>query len=300
MSAEIPGTVTAPMLIEGYPDPDTGTVSYLVLDARTHECAVIDSVMNLDLRSGRTCSANADKLVERVHQLGATTRWILETHVHADHLSAAPYLKLRLGGRVGIGAHVAAVRNRFDSLFNAKSHLAEGAGDFDHLFSDNEIFAIGKLKVIAMHTPGHTPACLTYLVEGAGQTVAFVGDTLFMPDQGTARCDFAGGDARTLFGSIGRLLRLPGETRLYTCHDYQSDGHEARFVSTVAEQRTFNIHVRDGISEDEFVSTRNARDATLALPLLLLPALQVNLRAGQLPALESNGIRFLRIPLDAL
>jgi glyoxylase-like metal-dependent hydrolase (beta-lactamase superfamily II) len=294
----------SPLQVEGYFDPATWTVSYLVLDTRTRQCALIDSVLDYDPKSGRTAHTSADRLVARVRELGAKVQWILETHVHADHLSAAPYLKQQLGGRLGIGQHITTVQKVFATLFNADADFARDGRQFDHLFADGEAFAIGQLHARAMHTPGHTPACMTYVVSedanGDGETVAFVGDTLFMPDCGTARCDFPGGDARTLYRSINKVLSLPPATRLYMCHDYQPGGRELQYVSTVAEEREANIHVRNGISEEEFVAMRTARDATLGMPTLILPSVQVNMRAGELPAPEANGTRYIKIPLNAV
>ena len=286
--------------VEGFFDADTSTVSYVVLDRATLQCAVVDSVLDYDPKSGRTSHGSADKLIERVRALGAQVQWILETHVHADHLSAAPYLKQALGGRLGIGQHITTVQKVFGALFNAGSDFAQDGRQFDHLFADGEAFSIGSLPVHAMHTPGHTPACMTYVVDDGGHAAAFVGDTLFMPDYGTARCDFPGGDARTLYRSINKVLSLPPQTLLYTCHDYQPGGREVQFVSTVAEQREKNVHVRNGISEEEFVTTRQARDATLAMPTLILPSVQINMRAGELPEPEANGMRYLKIPLNAV
>lgn len=286
--------------VEGFFDPTTWTVSYIVLDTGTKQCALVDSVLDYDPNSGRTSHASADLLVARVHELGATVQWILETHAHADHLSAAPYLKKELGGQLGIGQHITTVQKVFGNLFNAGTDFARDGRQFDHLFSDGETFQIGGLQGRAMHTPGHTPACMTYVVSDANQTVAFVGDTLFMPDYGTARCDFPGGDARTLFRSINKVLSLPPETRLYMCHDYQPGGREVQYVSTVADEREKNVHVRNGISEEEFVAMRQARDATLDLPTLILPSVQINMRAGQLPEPESNGTRYIKIPLNAV
>lgn len=286
--------------VEGYFDPNTWTVSYLVLDRETKQCALVDSVLDYDPKSGRTGHHAADRLIARVRELGATVQWILETHVHADHLSAAPYLKQALGGRLAIGSRITTVQETFGRLFNAGAGFARDGSQFDHLFEDDEAFAIGSLRARAIHTPGHTPACMTYVVEDGTERAAFVGDTLFMPDYGTARCDFPGGDARTLYRSINRVLSLPPDTRLYMCHDYQPNGREVQFVSTVAEERERNIHVRDGISEEEFVAMRTRRDATLEMPVLILPSVQVNMRAGHLPEPEDNGRRYLKIPLDAL
>ena len=286
--------------VEGFFDPATWTVSYIILDQSTQQCALVDSVLDYDPKSGRTSHSSADLLIARVRELGATVQWILETHVHADHLSAAPYLKQALGGQLGIGQHITTVQKVFGSLFNAGGDFAQDGRQFDHLFVDGETFSIGKLQARAMHTPGHTPACMTYVVNDSTQGAAFVGDTLFMPDYGTARCDFPGGDARTLFRSINKVLSLPPETRLYMCHDYQPGGREVQFVSTVAEERQKNVHVRNGISEEEFVAMRIARDAALAMPTLILPSVQVNMRAGELPPAEDNGVRYLKIPLNAV
>ena len=286
--------------IEGFFDPVTSTISYLVLDTRTGNCALVDSVLDYDPKSGRTGTVFADRLIARVRELEATLQWILETHVHADHLSAAPYLKDKLGGPVAIGARITTVQKVFGTLFNAGSDFARDGSQFDRLFADNETFKIGSVPVRAMHTPGHTPACMTYVASDATESVAFVGDTLFMPDGGTARCDFPGGDARTLYRSIRRILRLPENTRLYMCHDYAPKGREPQFLSTVAQERATNIHVNDGVDEDQFVALRQTRDATLEMPHLILPSVQINMRAGTLPEPESNGIRYLKIPLDAL
>lgn len=295
---------TSRLQVEGFFDPATWTVSYLVLDRETGQCALVDSVLDYDPKSGRTGTASADRLIARVRELGATVQWILETHVHADHLSAAPRLRQALGGRLGIGQQITTVQKVFGTLFNAGPEFARDGRQFDHLFRDDEAFAIGGLKARALHTPGHTPACMTYVVtasEGAdAEIAAFVGDTLFMPDYGTARCDFPGGDARTLYRSINKVLSLPPQTKLYMCHDYQPGGREVQFVSTVAEERAANVHVRDGISEDAFVAMRNARDATLGMPTLILPSVQVNMRAGELPPAEDNGVRYLKIPLNAV
>ena len=288
------------MQIEGFFDPATSTVSYLVLDRETRQCAIVDSVLDYDPKSGRTSTASADRLIARVAAMGATVQWILETHVHADHLSAAPYLKQKLGGKVGIGAHITAVQQVFGELFNAGKDFARDGSQFDYLFKDGEAFRIGSLDARALHTPGHTPACMSYVVTGGGDSAAFIGDTLFMPDYGTARCDFPGGDAQTLYRSINKVLSLPPETRLYLCHDYQPNGRPVQFVTTVAEQRRKNIHVRDGISEEEFVAMRRQRDATLEMPVLILPSVQVNMRAGHLPEPEDNGRRYLKIPINAL
>lgn len=286
--------------VEAFFDRETWTLSYIVLDRETRQCALVDSVLDYDPKSGRTSHASADRLIERVRELGATVQWILETHVHADHLSAAPYLKRQLGGQTAIGRHITTVQKVFGTLFNAEPGFARDGRQFDRLLDDEEVFSIGGLQARALHTPGHTPACMSYVVSDGSESAAFVGDTLFMPDYGTARCDFPGGDARTLYRSINKVLSLPLETRLYMCHDYLPGGRELRYMSTVAEERAQNIHVRDGISEDEFVAMRQARDATLAMPTLILPSVQINMRAGELPPPEDNGTRYIKIPLNAL
>lgn len=282
--------------IESFFDPATSTISYIVLDPATRQCAIVDSVLDFDPKSGRTATTSADLIIHRVRALGATVEWILETHVHADHLSAASWIRQHLGGKLGIGEHIVTVQNVFGTLFNAGREFRRDGSQFDHLFADGERFTIGSLHAQALHTPGHTPACMSYLVEDA----AFVGDTLFMPDYGTARCDFPGGDARILYRSIRRLLSLPAHTRLFLCHDYMPGGRAPRWETTVGEERAHNIHVHDGISEEDFVAMRTARDATLEMPVLILPSVQVNMRAGDLPPPEDNGVRYLKIPLDAL
>ena len=286
--------------VESLFDEATSTISYLVMDRQTLKCALIDSVLDYDPKSGRTSHSSADKLIARVEALGASVQWILETHVHADHLSAAAYLKARLGGQVAIGSHITQVQKTFAALFNAEPGFARDGSQFDVLLEDEYVLMIGNLRARALHTPGHTPACMSYVVEDAGEKAVFVGDTLFMPDYGTARCDFPGADARTLYRSIRRLLAFPDHSQLFMCHDYLPEGRALRFVTTVAEQRASNIHIRQGISEDEFVAMREARDATLDMPVLILPAVQVNMRSGQLPEPESNGVRYLKIPLNQL
>ncbi|MCP5239800.1 MAG: MBL fold metallo-hydrolase [Zoogloeaceae bacterium] len=292
--------MTNTMNIEGFFDEATSTISYIVLDSESMRCAVIDSVLDYDPKAGRTATRGADRLIARIRELGATLEWILETHVHADHLSAAPYLQAQLGGKLAIGGHITTVQKVFGKLFNAGTDFARDGSQFNRLFDDGESFSIGTLECRAMHTPGHTPACMTYIVSDATESAAFVGDTLFMPDYGTARCDFPGGDARTLYRSIRKVLSLPPQTRLYLCHDYRPGGRELAYVTTVAEQRASNVHVRDGISEDEFASMRNERDATLEMPVLILPSVQVNMRAGELPPAEGNGVRYIKIPLNQL
>jgi glyoxylase-like metal-dependent hydrolase (beta-lactamase superfamily II) len=286
-----------PIAIEAFFDKPTFTVSYVVSDPATKTCAIIDPVLDYDPASGRTSRAFAEKMAAYVKARGLTVEWILETHAHADHLSAAQILKEALGGKVAIGAHIAAVQTIFARVFNLEPGFAADGSQFDRLFHDGDSFAIGGVPARVMHTPGHTPACLTYLIEDA----AFVGDTLFMPDYGTARADFPGGDARTLYRSIRKVLSLPPATRLFMCHDYLPVGRtQYKWETTVAEERRVNIHVRDGISEEEFVAMRTARDKTLAMPRLILPSIQVNIRAGRLPPPESNGTVYLKIPVDRL
>ncbi|OPG74502.1 MBL fold metallo-hydrolase [Pseudomonas ogarae] len=292
--------MTVKPYVEGFFDPETHTVSYLVLDEATRQCALIDSVLDYDPKSGRTTTTSADKLMARVIELGAKVEWILETHVHADHLTAAPYLKEKLGGTIGIGSQITAVQEVFGTLFNTGGQMPRDGSQFDHLFVNDESFTVGTLQCRALHTPGHTPACMTYVISDGQETAAFVGDTLFMPDYGTARCDFPGGDAHTLFRSINKVLSLPANTLLYTCHDYQPGGREVQFSSTVAEQRADNVHVRNGISEEAFVAMRTQRDASLDMPTLILPSVQVNMRAGHFPEPESNGTCYLKIPLNRL
>ena len=289
-------TATSALQIEAFFDEATWTVSYLVLDRDSRQCALVDTVLDFDPKSGRTSTRHADQFIRRVEALGAQVEWLLETHVHADHLSGAAYLAERLGGRIAIGSAITRVQTVFGTMFNAGQAFARDGSQFGHLFADGDAFRIGALQGRAIHTPGHTPACMTYIVEDA----AFVGDTLFMPDYGTARSDFPGGDARTLYQSIRKVLNLPAQTRLFMCHDYLPDGRPLRYESTVAEQRASNIHVRDGIGEDAFVAMREARDATLEMPQLILPAVQVNMRAGNLPPAEDNGVRYLKIPIDVL
>lgn len=283
--------------VQGFFDPATYTISYVVSDADGGTCAIIDSVLDYDPKSGRTRRTSADQLIAYVREHRLTVAWILETHAHADHLSAAPYLKQTLGGRVGIGNHITTVQETFKQVFNEDARFATDGSQFDHLFKDDERFAIGALEARVMHTPGHTPACVCYVIGDA----VFVGDTLFMPDYGTARCDFPGGDAQTLYRSIRRLLALPAETRLFMCHDYLTPtrDHHA-WETTVGEERKHNVHVHEGISEADFVKLRTTRDATLDMPVLILPSIQINMRAGERPPAESNGVSYLKIPLDIL
>lgn len=276
-------------------DKATNTFSYVVIDPESQSCAVIDSVMSIDYPSGSISFEGADDIISFVRDKGLKTEWIIETHVHADHLSAAPYIQEQLGGNIGIGEKVLVVQEVFGRIFNEGTEFERDGSQFDHLFKDGEEYHIGKLKGHALYTPGHTPACMTHVIGNA----AFVGDTLFMPDGGTARADFPGGDARTLYQSVQRVMSLPAEMRLFMCHDYCPNGRDIEFETTVAEERSNNIHVREGISEDEFVEMRSARDRTLGMPTLILPSLQVNMRAGHLPPPQDNGMVYLKVPVNA-
>jgi glyoxylase-like metal-dependent hydrolase (beta-lactamase superfamily II) len=279
--------------IRAFFDEPTNTVSYLIADPDTKRAAIVDPVLDFDHRSGKASTKSSDAILEAAEAAGLTIDWVLETHAHADHLSGAPYIKLKTGAKVGIGEHIREVQKIFRPVFNATDLKGDGS-EFDHLFKDGERFKIGNLDGEVIYTPGHTPACVSYKVEDT----VFVGDTLFMPDYGTARADFPGGNARDLFRSIKRILDLPPETRLFICHDYKAPGRDSyAWETTVGEERERNVHVRDGVSEDEFVAMREARDATLAAPLLLLPSIQVNIRGGNLPPEEVNGVRYLKIPV---
>ncbi len=276
-------------------DKDTNTISYVVQDPGSNACAVIDSVMDFDFSAGRISYTSADALIAFVRDNGLKLEWLIETHAHADHLSGAPYIQQHLGGRLGIGEHIVTVQDVFGKVFNEGTEFRRDGSQFDRLFKDGDTYSIGGLPVRVMHTPGHTPACTTHVMGDA----AFVGDTLFMPDGGSARADFPGGDARTLYRSMRRILEtLPPETRLFMCHDYGPNGREIRWETTVADERANNIHVRDGISEEEFVAMREARDKTLAVPRLILPSLQVNIRAGHLPEPDASGKRFFKLPVN--
>lgn len=277
-------------------DPKTWTVTYVVWDPSTRRAAVIDPVLDYDFKSGHTGTASADQVLACVAENALQVDWILETHAHADHLSGARYLQQRVGGKIAIGENIRVVQATFKKLYNLERGFLPDGSQFDHLFKDGETFMIGGVEATAMLVPGHTPADIAYLIDGS----VFVGDTLFMPDVGSARADFPGGDAHQLYDSMRRLLALPPETTMYVCHDYPPPTREARWQTTVAEQKAHNIHVRDGIGEDEFVAMRQARDATLEMPTLILPSIQVNVRAGQLPPADENGVSYLRIPLNAL
>jgi glyoxylase-like metal-dependent hydrolase (beta-lactamase superfamily II) len=283
--------------VQAFFDGATNTVSYVVKDPHLNACAIIDPVLDFVSESGRTSTVSAQAIAAFVEGRGLHADWILETHVHADHLSAAPYLKDRLGAKIGIGTNVTIVQNVFGKVFNAGSEFQRDGSQFDALFDDGDGIGIGGLRGCAMHTPGHTPACMTYLF---GDT-AFIGDTLFMPDYGTARCDFPGGDARQLYRSIQKIFALPPQTRLFLCHDYLPDGRaDYRWETTVAEQRARNIQINDSVTEDQFVEMRKRRDATLGMPRLIIPSVQVNMRAGQLPPVEDNGVTYLKIPVNLL
>lgn len=283
--------------VDAFFDEATFTVSYVVSDPQTGTAAIIDSVLDYDPKSGRTSTESADRIIAHVRDTGLTVDWILETHAHADHLTAAPYLKQALGGKTAIGEHIATVQETFADVFNLESGFAADGSQFDHLFADGETFEIGTITGQVMHTPGHTPACVAYVIGDA----AFVGDTLFMPDFGTARCDFPGGDSRVLYRSIQKLFALPEDTRLFMCHDYKAPGRDTyEWETTVAKERAENIHVHKGIDEDGFVTMRTERDATLDMPTLILPSVQINIRAGDLPPPEENGVAYLKIPINAL
>jgi glyoxylase-like metal-dependent hydrolase (beta-lactamase superfamily II) len=282
--------------VVGFFDPSTWTVTYVVHGGVGSACAIIDSVLDYDSKSGRTKTESADQVIAFVEKQQLQVQWILETHAHADHLTAAPYLKRLLGGKIGIGRPITQVQKVFKGIFNLGEQFCEDGSQFDALFENDETFLIGDLSVHVMAVPGHTPACMAYRVGDA----VFVGDTLFMPDVGTARCDFPGGDAKTLYASIQRLLSLPASTRLFMCHDYPPAGRPVTFETTVAEQRSKNIHIHDGISEAQFIEMRKARDASLDMPTLLLPSIQVNIRGGEMPPAESNGTSYIKIPINAL
>lgn len=282
--------------IRAFLDDDSETFSYVVYDRDGGHAAVIDPVLDYDHKSGRTATRTAQQLVDFIGEHGLKVEWILETHAHADHLSAAPFIRSQVGGRIAIGEHIREVQKIFREVFNMEKEFLPDGSQFDHLFADGETFTFGELSGTALHTPGHTPADMSYLIGDA----VFVGDTLFMPDVGTARCDFPGGSARTLYRSIQRLMSLPDDTRMFMCHDYPGERRKHVCETTVKAQREQNIHVREGVSEAEFVAMRDERDATLEMPRLILPAIQVNVRAGHMPPAESNGTIYLKVPLNTL
>ena len=290
-----PDTSVRPEVVAFFDEP-TNTISYIVKDPNSDACAVIDSVMDIDYAAGRITYDGADAIIRYIEEKGWKLEWIIETHVHADHLSAAPYIQQKLGGKLGIGENITIVQDTFGKVFNEGTEFQRDGSQFDRLFTDGDSYQIGSLTAYVMHTPGHTPACMTHVVGDA----AFVGDTLFMPDGGSARADFPGGDARELYRSMKRVLALPNETRLFMCHDYGPNGRDIEWETTVADERAHNIHVKDGVSEDEFVAMREARDATLAMPKLIIPSLQVNMRAGQLPPKDQDGKTFLKVPVNTL
>ncbi|KTE23799.1 MULTISPECIES: MBL fold metallo-hydrolase [unclassified Sphingopyxis] len=284
-------------IVRTFFDEATFTATHVVHDPATRRAAIIDSVLDFDQASGRTSHGAADAIVDYVGAEGLSVEWQIETHAHADHLSAAPYLQEKLGGRIAIGRHIKTVQTMFGEIFNEGERFARDGSQFDRLMADGDTFRVGEIDGIVLHTPGHTPACMAWIIGDA----LFTGDTLFMPDYGTARADFPGGDARTLYRSIRRLLSLPGETRVFLCHDYKAPGRDNHaWETTIAAERTANVHVHDGVSEDVFVAMREARDRTLAMPKLILPSVQVNMRGGRLPEPESNGTRYLKLPLDIL
>ncbi len=289
-------TVTPNPQVHGIFDNATWTVTYVVHHGPGSAAAIIDSVLDYDPKSGRTRTSSADKVIDYVQAHKLQVQWILETHAHADHLTAAPYLKQKLGGKTAVGEQITLVQKVFKGIFNLEPGFSQDGSQFDVLLKDDETFQIGELSAKVMPVPGHTPACVAYQVGDA----VFVGDTLFMPDVGTARCDFPGGDAKTLYASIRKLLSLPPQTRLFMCHDYPPNNRPVAFETTVAEQRAKNIHVHEGISEAQFVEMRTQRDATLEMPVLILPAVQINIRAGEMPPKEANGTAYVKIPINAL
>jgi glyoxylase-like metal-dependent hydrolase (beta-lactamase superfamily II) len=283
--------------VHGLFDKATWTVTYVVHSGQGSACAIIDSVLDYDPKAGRTMTESADRVIDYVKENQLSVAWILETHAHADHLSAAPYLKQKLGGKIAIGDHISRVQEVFKGIFNLEPQFRTDGSQFDHLLADQEVFQIGELTGNVLFVPGHTPACVAYQIGDA----VFVGDTMFMPDYGTARADFPGGDARTLYRSARRILSLPPQTRLFMCHDYLPEGRtEYAWETTIAEERRANVHIHDGVDENAFVAMREARDATLAMPRLILPSVQVNMRAGHLPPPEDNGVTYLKIPLNAV
>ncbi len=282
--------------VTGFFDAATNTISYVVRDPGSDACAIVDSVMDIDYAAGRISHEHADEIIAFVERHGLRVEWLLETHVHADHLSAAPYIQGRLGGRLGIGARITVVQETFGKIFNEGTEFQRDGSQFDRLFEDGDAYAIGTMPAFAIHTPGHTPACMTHVIGDA----AFVGDTLFMPDGGSARADFPGGDAGQLYDSIQKVLALPDAMRLFMCHDYGPNGREIRWETTVAEEKAHNIHVGRGATREAFVAMREARDATLDMPRLIIPSLQVNMRAGELPPPDRTGKRFLKVPLNSL
>jgi glyoxylase-like metal-dependent hydrolase (beta-lactamase superfamily II) len=291
----MPVDLTVKPEVKGFFDPATNTISYVVRDPASQSCAIVDSVMDIDYAAGRITYDHADEIIAHVRARGLTVEWLIETHVHADHLSAAPYIQHQLGGKIGIGRNITVVQDTFGKVFNEGTEFQRDGSQFDRLFDDGDTYRVGGMTCTALHTPGHTPACMTHVMGDA----AFVGDTLFMPDGGSARADFPGGDAGQLWDSIQHVLALPDETRLFMCHDYGPNGRDIRWETTVAEEKAHNIHL-SGKTREEFVALRTARDATLAMPKLIIPALQVNMRGGELPPADADGKRFLKVPLNGL
>ncbi len=282
--------------VQAFFDEATNTISYVVKDPNSNACAVIDSVMDIDYAAGRITYDHADQMIDYIRKNGLELEWIIETHVHADHLSAAPYIQQQLGGKIGIGENITIVQDVFGKIFNEGTEWKRDGSEFDKLFKDGDTYQIGTMKAVAMHTPGHTPACMTHIIGDA----AFVGDTLFMPDGGSARADFPGGDAGQLYDSIQKILALPDETRLFMCHDYGPNGRDIQWETTVAEEKEHNIHVGKGKTREDFIKFRTERDAQLAMPRLIIPSIQVNMKAGKLPEPDDSGTRMLKVPLNKL
>lgn len=282
--------------VQGFFDPATNTISYVVKDPGSNACAIVDSVMDIDYAAGRITYDHADELIANVRDRGLKLEWLIETHVHADHLSAAPYIQRQLGGKIGIGRNITVVQDTFGKVFNEGTEFQRDGSQFDRLFDDGDTYQVGGMTCFAMHTPGHTPACMTHVMGDA----AFVGDTLFMPDGGSARADFPGGDAGQLYDSIQKVLALPDEMRLFMCHDYGPNGREIRWETTVGDEKAHNIHVGQGKTREDFVAMRTARDKTLTMPKLIIPSLQVNMRGGDLPPPDEDGKRYLKVPINGL
>ena len=282
--------------VKGFFDPATNTISYVVKDPASTACAIVDSVMDIDYAAGRITYDHADEIIAYVREQGLTVDWLIETHVHADHLSAAPYIQRQLGGKIGIGRNITVIQDTFGKIFNEGTEFQRDGSQFDRLFQDGDTYFVGQMSCVALHTPGHTPACMTHIMGDA----AFVGDTLFMPDGGSARADFPGGDAGQLYDSIQRVLSLPDQMRLFMCHDYGPNGREICWETTVADEKAHNIHVGHGKTREEFVAMRTARDKTLAMPRLIIPSLQVNMRGGDLPPADQDGKRFLKVPINGI
>ena len=293
--ADYPVDMSIKPEVQGFYDTDTATISYIVKDPTSDACAIIDSVMDIDYAAGRITFTHADMLIDEVKRQGLKVEWIIETHAHADHLSAAPYIQQKLGGKIGIGENIKIVQQVFGKIFNEGTEFQRDGSQFDALFAEGDTYTIGNMSAFAMHTPGHTPACMTHVIGDA----AFVGDTLFMPDGGSARADFPGGDAGTLYDSIQKVLSLPDQMRLFMCHDYKPGGREVKWETTVAEEKAHNIHVGGGKTREEFIKMRTERDKTLAMPTLIIPSIQVNIRAGQIPT-DKDGDQMLKVPINKL